>query len=112
MMTASSQAHLYIKHAVGSRMLFDVSGDGKPFTLEEASAGWTFQIEDVDPATAALLEENAQDLNLFYFIQQPGEPIQKAWFYDKDRPRIEYDAGNRRCTLHVDSRMAYSNEKV
>lgn len=111
-MSKLKSTHLYIKHAVGSRMLLDVSGTQKPFTLQEVASGWKFAIEDIDADIASMLETNAQALNLFYFNEQPGSLTQKAWFYDKDVPRIEYDADTRRCTIQLDSKMDYNNEKV
>ena len=103
---------LYIKHAIGSRMLLDVSGTHKRFTLAESPRGWSFVIETVEPAAAELLTRYAADLNLFYFVEQPGQPIRKKWFYDKDIPQIQYDPGTGRLTIELDAMMEYNNEKV
>lgn len=103
---------LYIKHAVGSRMLLDVSGTHKPFSLNESPRGWSFVIESVEPAAAELLNRYAADLNLFYFVEQPGQPIRKKWFYDKDIPLIQYDPATGRLTIELDAMMEYNNEKV
>lgn len=111
-MTEASKTHFYIKHAVGSRMLFDVSGRQKQFSLEEKENKWTFTVEDVEPETAALLEANIWNLNLFFFIERPGLPILKYWFYDKDKPELHYQADSRLWTIRLDSRMEYNNEKV
>ncbi|WP_282941610.1 hypothetical protein [Paenibacillus sp. RC67] len=111
-MNEVSKTHFYIKHAIGSRMLFDVSGRQKAFSLEENDGKWKFTVEDVEPDTAALLDSNSWNLNLFYFFERPGLPIQKYWFYDKDKPELQYNAATRRWTIQLDSRMEYNNEKV
>ncbi|ULL17522.1 hypothetical protein DVH26_25560 [Paenibacillus sp. H1-7] len=111
-MTADKKIHFYIKHAIGSRMLFDVSGSRKPFVLETVPGGWRFVVEDVEPEIATLLEPSNRDLNLFYFVEQTGQPTQKYWFYDKDIPTVQYDAESKRWSIQVDSRMEYNNEKV
>lgn len=107
-----STKKLYIKHAVGSRMLLDVSGTHKPFELMKSAKGWSFIIEKVDSAEAELLSHYARDLNLFYFVEQPGQPIEKKWFYDKDLPQIEYDPASGRLTINLNAMMDYNNEKV
>lgn len=111
-MTADKKVHFYIKHAIGSRMLFDVSGSKKPFELEKTNNGWKFIVEEVEPETAAILERESWNLNLFYFLEQPGEPTEKFWFYDKDNPLIHYDSETQRWSIELDSRMEYNNEKV
>ncbi|MFD0680318.1 MULTISPECIES: hypothetical protein [unclassified Paenibacillus] len=111
-MQAETKKHLYIKHAVGSRMLFDVSGRNKTFELSDCSGGWKIVIADVEPETAQLLVSNDMELNIFYFVEQPGQPVQKNWLYDKDRPLISYDNVSRQCVIQVDSKMDYNNEKV
>ncbi|WP_051620526.1 hypothetical protein [Paenibacillus sp. UNC451MF] len=111
-MTEMPKTHFYIKHAVGSRMLFDVSGRRKVFSLEEKEGGWVFTVNEVEPETVALLEANIWNLNLFYFIEKPGQPLQKYWFYDKDKPQIQYDPVSLLWTIRLDSRMEYNNEKV
>lgn len=93
-------------------MLFDVSGTNKPFELSEAPGAWRFIIEDVEPETVQLLQANAQELNIFYFVEHPGQPVQKSWFYDKDTPLIEYNSDSRQCVIQIDSRMNYNNDKV
>jgi hypothetical protein len=103
---------LYIKHAVGSRMLFDVSGNHKAFELSEVPEGWRFTIADVEQETAQLLQDNARDLNIFYFVHQPGQPVQKSWFFDKDHPHITYDETSRQCRIQIDSKLDYNNENV
>ncbi|MBE1443146.1 hypothetical protein [Paenibacillus sp. OAS669] len=107
-----SKIHFYIKHAIGSRMLFDVSGEQKSFSLDGKEGEWIFTVEDVEPEAAALVENNKWNLNLFYFIEEPGKPIRKYWYYDKDKPQIDYDLDSRRWTIQVDTRMEYNNEKI
>ncbi|TDF96614.1 hypothetical protein [Paenibacillus piri] len=112
-MSAGATKHLYIKHAVGSRMLFDVSASGNAFELLSSSGGgWKFVIADVEPDTVQCLRDNLMELNLFYFIEQPGQPVQKSWLYDKACPVIEYDDGSRQCVIEVDSKVEYNNENV
>jgi len=106
------RVHFYIKHAIGSRMLFDVTGGNKRFELKEAQGGWKFIVEDVEPEIAALLEKEIWNLNLFYFVEQPGRPMQKFWYYDKDKPSVEYNNDTKRWSIQLDSRMEYNNAKV
>lgn len=103
---------LYIKHAVGSRMLLDVSGTQKPFELAECPRGWSFVIEQVDAETVQQLRGCARDLNIFYFVEQPGQPVHKRWFYDKDIPQLHHNAETGCLTIEIDSMMEYNNEKV
>ncbi|PZE22605.1 hypothetical protein [Paenibacillus xerothermodurans] len=110
-MTPDLEVHLYIKHAVGSRMLFDVSGANKPFKLEQTGGGWTLTIHDVDPTTVELLRHNLRELNIFYFEEQAGHAAVKSWLYDKDCPAIEYDDA-RRCVIRGDTKMDYTNDSV
>jgi len=93
-------------------MLLDVSGSNKAFELSAVPGGWTFTIDGVDQETARLLQDNAPELNLFYFVEQPGQPVRKNWFYDKDRPHISYNPASGLLVIQVDSKMEYNNEKV
>ncbi|GGF95450.1 hypothetical protein [Paenibacillus abyssi] len=104
---------LLIKQVIG-RLLFDTSKGSNPFELAEADGGWRVVIEQVGQPLVDELQELIDDLNLFYFEELKSDPskVRKWWLYDKQRPRLQYDAAAQRLEVIVDTRVAYSNDKV
>ena len=108
-----SEAHrLYVKHAVGSRMLLDTKELGGFLHLSEVPGGWRFEISGVDLDAAREIADFREELNLFYLEEGEGEERQKWWYYGHKTPDIDYEANGRVLHITVDTRKAYSNRHV
>ncbi|MFS0727065.1 hypothetical protein [Paenibacillus sp. 1P07SE] len=102
---------LLVKQVIG-RLLLDTDDRPNPFALEEQEEGWRIIIEEVAPERAEEIGRLSDDLNLFYF-EEGAEGISKWWLYGKHTPlRLTYDGQEKVLELTVDTRVAYSNEKV
>ncbi|EGL16983.1 MULTISPECIES: hypothetical protein [Paenibacillus] len=108
-----SEAHrLYVKHAVGSRMLLDTKEVGGFLHLSEVPGGWRFEISGVDLDAAREIADFKDELNLFYLEEGEEEEPQKWWYYGHKTPEIDYEANGRVLHITVDTRKAYSNRHV
>lgn len=109
---AGPRSKLLVRLVTG-QLLIDTDERNYPFSVEPSGDGWLVTIEGIRDADAARLAIHLNELNLFYFeYAQDGGSLQKYWLYDKDEPGFVYDRDNRRASITLDSRVAYSNDKV
>lgn len=98
--------HMYIRHAVGSTLLFDSKKFEGSYTMEPVGEdGYIFTIQHADDALAALLLLNRNDLNVFVVPQD--DPHKKIWYYSAEG-LVEYDKGTQRLIIRTDRKLAYS----
>ncbi|ANE45546.1 hypothetical protein SY83_03610 [Paenibacillus swuensis] len=102
---------LLIKHVTG-RMLFNTLSAGVSFDVEMAVEGWIFTVQQVPADVADLVRGYKDELNLFYMEEENGVQYNKCWYYGRRTPDVRYDKADQVLTIGVDSRKAYTNEKV
>jgi len=105
---------LLIKQVIG-RLLLDTSKKPNPHQFAAIDNNCQITIHEIDPAFVSQLKDMLDDLNFFYFEEEPGNPVplRKWWLYAKDSPpRLAYNENDRILKITVDSRVSYSNDKV
>ncbi|WP_270165259.1 hypothetical protein [Paenibacillus sp. SYP-B4298] len=112
-MSETIQYRLLIKQVIG-RLLLDTVKAGLSFTLDEHKEGWRIRVEGVPLEKGQEIIALVDDLNLFYFEENPSDPsaVRKWWLYGKQQPRHSYDEAGQTLELIVDSRVGYSNQSV
>jgi hypothetical protein len=96
--------HMYIRHAVGSRLLWDSLKHNCRYTVDQLDTNWKFVIEVTDDALAEQVMANRNDLNLF--IVADHDPNHKTWYYSSEGI-AEYDAKSRQITIIADKELSY-----
>ncbi|MGU3473575.1 hypothetical protein ACLBWT_20785 [Paenibacillus sp. D51F] len=103
---------LLIKLVIG-RTLLDTGAHSLAFQVEEGGRGWVITVSNLAAADASYIGDNIDQLNFFHFVSDDSSGlIRKFWLYDLDRPSYVYDPAMQEAVFEVDSRVAYSNEKV
>jgi hypothetical protein len=103
---------LLIKNVYGACLL-DTTKANVEFTLEPVEERWEITVHGVSPDLADIVQEQLNELNLFYFEEDSEkQSIQKWWIYDKQCPIYSSDSPRGVLSLIFDSRVAYSNERV
>ncbi|AJY75651.1 hypothetical protein [Paenibacillus beijingensis] len=110
---SGTKTRLLIKLVIG-RALLDTAESGHRFELEEAGRGWTITVYGMSAADAAFIGDNIGQLNFFHFVTALDESaaIQKYWLYDLDEPLFRYDRATGTAVFELDSKVAYTNERV
>lgn len=96
---------LYIRHAVGSMLLFDTEKHGGSYELEQTGGGWKFTIGIEDADVAELLLRFRDELNLFVIPED--NPNQKYWFYSRSGA-LQIDMEAKQAVIIADSRIDYT----
>jgi hypothetical protein len=96
--------HMYIRHAVGSRLLWDSLKHNCSYKVEQIDANWKFVIEVSDHALAEQVISNRNDLNIF--VVADNDPNHKTWYYST-QGLVEYHAESREITIIADMQMDY-----
>ncbi|MFC5653138.1 hypothetical protein ACFPYJ_29310 [Paenibacillus solisilvae] len=98
--------HFYIRHSVGSSLLFDSKKHDGSYSIEPAGEdGYTFIIHSADDALAELLLLHCNELNLFVVPQE--NPHQKIWYYSTDG-LVEFDKAAQQIIIRTDRQLGYS----
>jgi hypothetical protein len=98
--------NLYIRHAVGSRLLLDCRHDELPFGIIPQEGKWRIVIGNVHRDTYELLDSNGKELNLFV-VNNREKSTEKDWYYASDYPELSYSDEDKTVTIVVDSKMSY-----
>jgi len=96
---------LLVKHAVGGRTFIDSGKDGVSYQWERAGEETRFVLS-VPPERVQEIMKWKDELNVFLFQEQEGQPIKKIWFYVKDGP-VAYDAASGQLTILAQSKIEY-----
>jgi hypothetical protein len=96
--------HMYIRHAVGSLLLWDSKKHNCSYSIEQIDGCWRFVIEVPDEAIAQQVMSNHQDLNIF--VIEEDNPNHKTWYYSK-KSDVEYDKAARTITIVADVQTEY-----
>ncbi|OXM13188.1 hypothetical protein [Paenibacillus herberti] len=113
---------LLIKLVVG-RVLVDTTEFKLPLLVEQGGRGWIISVGGLGNREAEYIGANIDQLNFFHFISDDSDDntddsgtemklIRKFWLYDLERPLYQYDPATGEAVFEVDSRVAYSNERV
>lgn len=97
---------LLVKHAVGGRTFIDTGKEAVAYELEPAGEGFRFRITGLQGALVEEIMKWKDELNVFLFQDEPGQPTKKIWFYVKDGP-VTYDAASSQVTIIAKSRIEY-----
>lgn len=99
--------HMYIRHSVGSTLLFDSLKHTGSYSMEPTSGeeGYNFTIHQANEALAELLLFNRNELNVFVVPQD--DPHKKTWYYSTNGI-VEYDAGKQQFIIRTDRQLNYS----
>lgn len=100
---------LLVKHAVGGRTFIDSGKDGVSYQWDQAGEETRFVLS-VPPERVQEIMKWKDELNVFLFQEQEGQPIQKIWFYVKDGP-VAYDAASGQLTIVAESKIEYIPEQ-
>jgi hypothetical protein len=96
--------HLYIRHAIGSRLLWDSQKNNCGFEVAEIDGSWRFNIEVTDDIMAEKLLSNRNELNIF--VIDEDDPNHKTWYYST-KGLVEYNSTTRLITIIADKQMDY-----
>jgi hypothetical protein len=96
--------HMYIRHAVGSRLLWDSLKHNCSYKIDQIDTNWRFVIEVSDDALAEQVMSNRNDLNIF--VVADNDPNHKTWYYST-QGLADYDAESRKITIIADMQMDY-----
>jgi hypothetical protein len=96
--------HMYIRHAVGSRLLWDSMKHNCSYKVDQIDTNWKFIIEVSDETLAEQVMSNRNDLNLF--IVPDNDPNRKTWYYSTEG-LVEYDADAKTITIIADKELDY-----
>ncbi|MEX2460733.1 MAG: hypothetical protein WD469_05455 [Paenibacillaceae bacterium] len=96
--------HLYIRHAVGSLLLWDSKKHNCSYSIEQLDRTWKIVVEVTDEALAEQVMSNRQDLNIF--VIDEGNPHHKTWYYSK-QSIVDYDQAARIITIVADVQTEY-----
>ncbi|MCM3748365.1 hypothetical protein M3223_13495 [Paenibacillus pasadenensis] len=104
---------LLIKLVTG-RVLVDTAEHRLPLLVEEGGRGWVLSVGGLSADAAEYIGANVDQLNFFYFVEDAEEKglVRKYWLYDLDRPDYQFDPATGEAVFGVDSRVAYTNERV
>ncbi|MCL6456870.1 MAG: hypothetical protein K6T85_02575 [Gorillibacterium sp.] len=100
----------HVKHAVGGRSFIDTSKQSFDYTVENVADRWLFTITTPLLPNIEELLKWKDELNVFLFREEPGEPIVKLWFYVKDGP-VHYDAERQKLTIISQGQIEYVPER-
>ena len=97
--------NLYIRHAIGSRLLLDCKPLQLPFNISHdgESNQWRISIGNIEKEIVDRLVLNEKSLNIF-FQDVDGR---KDWYYASHSPQLTYHKKDRTLTIVVDSKMSY-----
>ncbi|MBY0051008.1 hypothetical protein P4U99_26140 [Brevibacillus agri] len=101
---------LLVKHAVGGRTFVDSSRQAVAYQVQQAGEGWKFVLSGVPVAVLEEILKWKDELNVFLFQEEAGQPVKKIWFYVKDGP-VTYDAAAEQLTIAAESRIEYVPDK-
>ena len=106
-----TQSKLLIKQVIG-RLILDTAAAGCPFEVTGEEGRWQVTVERMPDGVAFDIRRNLDDLNVFYFEEQPDRTpsLQKYWLYGTQPPAFMADAAAGRLTLTFDRKVPYSNE--
>ena len=97
---------LLVKHAVGGRTFIDSEKDGVSYQWEQAGEETRFVLSVPSGVQVEEIMKWKDELNVFLFQEQEGQPIKKIWFYVKDGP-VAYDAASGQLTILAQSKIEY-----
>lgn len=96
-----------VKHAVGGKIYIDTGKRPADYKLEQtADGGWRFTVKMPDGEAVEEILRLRQELNVFVFREEEGEPTVKTWFYVGDGP-VAYDPAAQELTIAAASRIEY-----
>lgn len=101
---------LLIKHAVGGRTFVDSSKEPADYRLELSEQGWKLILNREYDATIEEICRWKDELNLFLFQKEEGEPEKKIWFY-VEQGAVSYDQEQQQLTIVGSSRIEYVPER-
>ncbi|WP_400162687.1 hypothetical protein ACAF76_004380 [Brevibacillus sp. TJ4] len=104
------QERLLIKHAVGGRTFIDTSIEPADYRLEQSEHGWKLVLHRNYDEIMAEICKWKDELNLFLFLREEGEPEKKIWFY-VEQGAVSYDSEQQRLTIVGTSRIEYVPER-
>jgi siroheme synthase (precorrin-2 oxidase/ferrochelatase) len=96
--------NMYIRHAVGSLLLWDSKKHNCSYSIEQLNGAWKIIIEVTDEALAEKVMSNRQDLNIF--VVDEDNPNHKTWYYSK-QSIVDYDQLARTITIIADVQTEY-----
>lgn len=96
--------HLYIRHAVGSLLLWDSIKHNSSYTIDHMDGCWKIVIEAADETIANLLMANYEDLNIFLIAED--NPNDKTWYYSKHSD-VKYNKEEQTITIVADVETNY-----
>jgi hypothetical protein len=91
--------HMYIRHAVGSRLLWDSLKNNCGFEVELIDGCWRFIIEVTDAILAEQVLSNRNELNIFVVAE--NKPNHKSWYYSS-KGLVDYDPTANKITIFAD----------
>ncbi|GED69193.1 hypothetical protein BRE01_28950 [Brevibacillus reuszeri] len=101
---------LLVKHAVGGRAFIDSGKDDISYEWEQTGEETRFTLALPHDERVAEIMKWKDELNVFLFQEQEGQPTKKIWFYVKDGP-VTYDAASRQLTIVAQSKIEYIPEQ-
>jgi hypothetical protein len=96
--------HMYIRHAVGSRLLWDSQKNNCSFEVANIEGSWRFIIEVTDDILAQQVLSNRNELNIFVIAED--DPNHKTWYYST-KGLVEYNTTARLITIIADMKLDY-----
>lgn len=98
--------HMYIRHAIGSRLLLDSKEHAASYELEpEEPSSWKFIIRITDENAAEQVVRHKDEMNLF--VVDSSNPQQKTWYYSS-KGAVEYDKTSGILIIIADAKLDYS----
>lgn len=98
--------HMYIRHAVGSKLLLDSKAHIASYEIEsEGTSSWKFVIHITDEQAAEQVMQHREEINLF--VVDSSNPQHKTWYYSS-KGTVEYDKTNRLLIIVADAKLDYS----
>jgi hypothetical protein len=104
-MEVNNMDHMYIRHAVGSRLFLDSEKHDANFQIQKQGEVWVFNINVVDENMVEQILQHCNELNIF--VTSNSNPKHKSWYYSS-AGIVEYDKINSKLVLVADHKLDYT----